>query len=334
MIISRRWLCRSVIRRRLIRLRPIVRLRLIRFWTIRLRTIVRLRCRRTFVPHRRLCRAIIRRGLIRLWTIIRRRLIRLWTVVGLRCSWTIIPLRRLGRTIVRCRLIRLRTIRLSGIRTGAFIRRRRIERAVHGPTCRVAAGRGYSSRSRLSRRGLSYRRTCSNCGSTVRWLQTLHFLPRDRLPRMCRQHLLPGREGHGRRRRLRLRHNGTTSHCRWGSFHSVCHIGMNSEHAAGGGCDCSSRIHLSGGNFSFIDRDRRSRNWLRAGKSSLRNSYYCTPNILVHVRHIVDSRIVVDDCGVIDIGDRRSVHGGVADVDAVDVTSTHSIGRHVHFPRA
>ena len=318
MIISRRWLCRSVIRRRLIRL-----------WTV-----VGLRRRWTIIPLRRLSRTIVRRGLIRLWTIIRRRLIRLWTVVGLRCSWTIIPLRRLGRTIVRCRLIRLRTIRLSGIRTGAFIRRRRIERAVHGPTCRVAAGRGYSSRSRLSRRGLTYRRTCSNCGSTVRWLQTLHFLPRDRLPRMCRQHLLPGREGHGRRRRLRLRHNGTTSHCRRGSFHSVCHIGMNSEHAAGCGCDCSSRIHLSGGNFSFIDRDRRSRNWLRAGKSSLRNSYYCTPNILVHVRHIVDSRIVVDDCGVIDIGDSRAVDRGVTNIDAVDVTTTHPVRGHVYFSRA
>src|SRR5579864_91158 len=151
---------------------------------------------------------------------------------------------------------------------------------------------------------------------------------------MLCQRLLPGCERRLRWRHLCLRHNLTIEHGSRRRLHLVRRIGVNSKHAVVRWRYCRSCSQASRSNFSHVHGHRRSRNRLRAGKRSLRHGYYRARNISVHVPYVVDGRVVVDDCRVVDIGDRRSVDVGVADVDAVDVSATYSIRRHIHFSRA
>jgi hypothetical protein len=214
-IVPRGWLCRTIVRRRLIRLR-----------TIRFRTIVGLHRGRPIVPRGWLCRTIVRRRLIRLRTI------RFRTIVRLHRGRPIVPRGWLCRTIVRRRLIvRSGTVRLRRICPRTRVRRRRIARSVR--ISRLATRSCYGGRSGLSRRCLPHLRTRSRRG-IIRGLQVLHLLPRYWLPWMCRQRLLSRRKGHRRRRRFRPCDHRATGHGSRGHCHSVRCIGMGSEHTVGG----------------------------------------------------------------------------------------------------
>ena len=363
-IVSRRRLCRTIVVRlrliglRTIRLRTIIRLGLIRF-----RLAVRL-SRRTIVPRGRLCRTIIvRLRLIRLRPVIRLGLIGLGPIVRLRRRWTIIPRRRLCRTVVvRLRLVGLRTVRLRPIirlglirfrpvvrlrrlvirtirlrrgRARAFVSNWRVSRPIRWLIgCGIgglAAGPSHGGGRGLSRRSLLDRRM-RRSGITYR-TQFRHLLAGKRLSWMRCQRLLPSGEGHGRRRRCRLCDDLAIGYRSWRRCHTVRRVGVRSEYCVGGWRNCHPGIHGRRGNLPGVHAHCRSRDGLCAGKGPLRNRGDRTIHVLVDVGDVVDRRVVVDDGSVIDIRDRGLVHGGVADVHAINVATAHAIRRHIHFSR-
>jgi len=81
----------------------------------------------------------------------------------------------------------------------------------------------------------------------------------------------------------------------------------------------------------LIYGDCRARDGLRAYKSSLWNGGDGSGNIPIHVRNVVNGRVLVDDRRVVNVRDGSRVDSGVADIDPVNVFAAHSIGRHVDF---
>ncbi len=80
--------------------------------------------------------------------------------------------------------------------------------------------------------------------------------------------------------------------------------------------------------------NRRTGDRLRAGKSTLRNHRHRTPNIPVHVVHVGDGRAsIIDDRGVVNIGDGGGVDRGVADIHLVHIAAAHTVRWHVNFTR-
>lgn len=197
----------------------------------------------------------------------------------------------------------------------------------------LAARLGQCCCSRLSRRSLFHRRTRSG-GGIIRRLQALHLLARDRLPGMCCQLLLSRRERHRRRRRLRLCHNRSTGHRCWRRLHVVGRAGMRSQHTVRSGCYRSPRAHLRRRNFPCVHRNGRPRNRLTAGEGLSGNRRHRPGNASVHIRNVVDRGVVIDNGGVIDVGDGRGIYRRVADVDAIHVSTTYAVRRHIHFARA
>ena len=180
---------------------------------------------------------------------------------------TIIPRRRLCRTIVRGRLIvRSWPVGLRRICSRPLVRSRRVSRTVPWLAARFRDGR----RSRLSRRCLLNRRTRRRRGSS-RGLYARHLLPRYRLPGMSCQRLLPGCEGHRRRRRFRFCDHCTARHCGRRCRHAIGRTSVNSQHTVGCGCDRCSGIHRRGGNIPCVHRDCRACNGLSARERPLRN---------------------------------------------------------------
>jgi hypothetical protein len=83
-----------------------------------------------------------------------------------------------------------------------------------------------------------------------------------------------------------------------------------------------------------IDRNCRTVHRLRTGEGLLRNSRHCAPYIPVGIVDVGDIGRLVDDGGVVDVGDGGVVHRCVADVDAVHVFAADVIRRDVNFARA
>jgi len=109
---------------------------------------------------------------------------------------------------------------------------------------------------------------------------------------------------------------------------------MRPQDAVRRGCDRRTSHHGSRGNFPCIHRDSCPRNRLSAPEGLLRNRGDRAGNVLVHVRDVVDSGVVVDDGGVVDIRDGGCVNSRITDIDAIDVSTAHSVRRHVYFTRA
>lgn len=302
----RRWWCvlrRPVVwrRTRRTRRRLIVgwrRSRVIHFWTARFRPIVGL-CRSRPIHSRRWLRR----------PIVRRRRIRLWPVVRLRLTWF--------RTSIRRRCV---------------ARNRTARRLVRWCARRLACRPRHNWLRRACRRSHLHRRTrCRDRG--IRSLQTLHFLPRQRLAGMGCQSLLSGCEGHRRRWCGRLRDYRSARHRGGRCCHPIRRVGVHSQNAVRRRRNSSPGVHWHRSNLSGIDRHGCAGNGLTARECILRNGRNRTRNALVHVGDISDVCGLVDDGRVIDIRHGRGVHGRIADVDTIDVTATHRIRRHIHFPR-
>jgi len=332
-IVSLLWrLVRTIHRSRWIRLRPVVRSGLIRLGPIvwrrlaRLRTVVGLRhrmIRLRIIRSRPILRS--RRGPIvgRRWPVVRSRCIWLRTVIRLRHR-SIIPRRRLYRTVRRSRWIRLRLVRLWPVRLWPVRLRIRGHRA--RAICRLIGGCRRRCRG-PGRRNYIHARWCSR-RSHLRQL-----LPGYRLAGMLGQHLLPRRK----RRRWRRwcgfgKYLAICNGCRWcrymrSSVYVWSHYSLRCRSDSRPGHD--GRIR----ELPRIHPNRCFPYWLRTGKRLLWYGSHASLHITVHVRDVVDGRVVVHDCRVVNVRDLRRVHSRARDIHPVHVRRAHVISRHEHFTR-
>ena len=162
----------------------------------------------------------------------------------------------------------------------------------------------------------------------------LHLLPANWLPGMGCQRLLPGREWHWGSRHFCLCYDRTAGHRGRRRFHVVRGTGMRSKYAVGGRRDYRSSVHRRRCDLPCVDGHCRPGNRLSAGEGLLRNSRHRPRNVSVRIRDIVDHGRFINNGGVIDVGHRHGADGGVADVDAVDVSATHRVRRHIYFSGA
>ncbi len=319
----RRWLGRTI------RLRTICLSRVDRLiWTV----ILRLRGWRAITIFRR------RRGAIRLRAIVCRRIVfrtidfraiawlRSWHwATWLGRGWTIRLCRR-GRTLIRrwltgSRLIG-RTIRrlVSGWRSG-------LSRA---SGIRLVARTAYGRRGGFAGRRLLHHRVrgLGGCGT-----QVLHFLFRQRLSGMRGQSLLLFGKRHGRGRRRLLRDHLPVDY-RGGRCGYVTRArSLRSEYALACRSDSYPRVYGRTTKLLLVYRNRCTGDGLRAGEGTLRNHHYRTLNISVRIRHVGDGRALIDNGGVVDVGDHGGIDRGVADVDPVHVATTDLVGGHIDFAR-
>jgi len=65
----------------------------------------------------------------------------------------------------------------------------------------------------------------------------------------------------------------------------------------------------------------------------LRNRRHRSLHITIHIRNVIDRRVVVDDRCVVDVPDLRDIHRRIRDIDSVHVRGAHTISRDVNFAR-
>ena len=248
-IVFRRWFRRPiVIRLRLVGLRTIW-LRPVVVWLglVRFGPVVRLCCRRPIIFRRRFRRPIV----------IRLRLIRLGTIVGP----IVIRLRliRFRPVVVRSRLI-VRTIRLRRVCARTFVACRWISRPVRWLVRRGIAGlvarASHGRRSRFSRRRLFHHRVRRR--GAIHRTQTRHVLPTKRLAGMLLQRLLTSRKRHRRRRSSGFSYNLAIRDCSRWCCYSICSVGARSQHAVGGGGNRNPRVYWRRGDLPGVHAHRRS----------------------------------------------------------------------------
>ena len=176
------------------------------------------------------------------------------------------------------------------------------------------------------RRLLHHRMRCCN----GRRAQRLHLMRSQRLAGVLCQLLLLFGKGNRRRRRRCLRHHWTIDYRRRRLGHpSGTRIG-SSKNAFSRWSYRSSGYHGRRGYLFLVHLNGGSRYRCRASKRVLRNCGHCAGHSPVHVGHVGDVGIV-RDLVVIDIGDGRRVHPGVAGIDAFHVPTTRGISGYIDF---
>jgi hypothetical protein len=107
-----------------------------------------------------------------------------------------------------------------------------------------------------------------------------------------------------------------------------------SQHTLLGGSHGSPGADGRPGNLLLVYRNRGAADRLRTRKRTLRDHRYGTLNIPVRVVHVGNVRgSIIDDRGVVDIGDGGGIHRGVADIHLIHVAAADLVRRHVDFAR-
>lgn len=178
------------------------------------------------------------------------------------------------------------------------------------------------------RRGLHYR-----CSRPARRPHFCQFWSRHGHAGMLLENLLSGTERRRRWWRRRFGDHRTAHYSRWRSCYAIRRIRMWTEHGLRSRRHRSSRSDGPGCHLSRIHGHGHSRNGLRTGKCLLRNRRDSSLHIAVHIRHIVDGGVVVDNRCVVDVRDGSLINRRVANVHTIHIRRAHAVRRNVDLTR-